>query len=275
MTQFDHSYQNLVKEILSTGTENYNERSKHICKAIPGAHFNLDLSKGFPLLSLRKLPLKIFVAEQLWFLMGENDPEWLRTYTKIWDDFIEEDGKVTSYGYRWRKHFGRDQLAELIKHLRENPGSRQGVIIAWDPLTDGLTAKPKKNVPCLFAFTVNIIGGRVCLHNIIRSQDVFLGLPHDVAGFAFLQHIIAQELELPVGIYSHSISNAHFYSDQYEAARELIKRKNSAQREIKLKIPKNTFKKAEKGDTSIIENIVGQLRKQYYPLSAISGIKAH
>src|SRR3990167_2892865 len=274
MTQFDHVYKNLVKEILSNGIEHYNERSKFICKAIPGAHFNLDLSKGFPLLSLRKLPLKIFVAEQLWFLMGENDPEWLRPYTKIWDNFIEEDGKVTSYGYRWRKHFGRDQLAELIKHLKENPGSRQGVVIAWDPLTDGLTAKPKKNVPCLFAFTVNIIGGRVCLHNVLRSQDVFLGLPHDVAGFAFLQHVIAQELGLEVGTYSHSISNAHFYSDQYQAAEELHRRHNT-HAEVKLSLPANTLSRAEAGDVTLIEEIVSQLKSQYHPLEAISGIRAH
>jgi len=275
MTQFDKVYQDLVKEILTEGYEHYHERSDFTCKAIAGAHFKLDLSKGFPLLSLRKLPLKIFVAEQLWFLMGENDPAWLRPFTKIWDDFIEEDGKVTSYGYRWRKHFGRDQLAELIKHLKEKPGSRHGVVIAWDPKEDGLTAKPKKNVPCLFAFTVNIIGGRVCLHNIIRSQDVFLGLPHDVAGFAFLQHVIAQELGLPVGTYSHSISNAHFYSDQYQAAKELAQRKNTKQKEIKLKLPKNTLQRAEKGDTGLIEEIVSQLKPQYHPLDAIKGIRAH
>ena len=102
-----------------------------------------------------------------------------------------------------------------------------------------------------------------------------MGLPHDVAGFAFLQQIIAQELGLPVGIYSHSISNAHFYSDQYEAAKELIRRKNSLQKEIKLKIPKNTLKRAEKGDTSLIDEMVTQLQSQYVPMSAITGIKAH
>lgn len=275
MTQFDKVYQQLVSDILTQGYEDYNERSGFYCKAIPGAHFQLDLSKGFPLLSLRKLPLKIFVAEQIWFLRGENDPAWLRPFTKIWDDFIEEDGKVTSYGYRWRKHFGRDQLGELIKHLKEKPGSRHGVVIAWDPKDDGLTAKPKKNVPCLFAFTVNVIGGKVCLHNLIRSQDVFLGLPHDVAGFAFLQHVIAQELGLPVGFYSHSISNAHFYSDQYEAAKELIKRKNKIQKEVLLKLPANTLKRAETGDTSIIDEIVEQMKVQYNPLESIKGIRPH
>lgn len=275
MTYFDNVYNGIVKDILENGYESLNERSGYMCKALPGIHFNYDLSKGFPLLSLRRIPLKLFIAEQMWFLLGENDPAWLRPYTKIWDDFIEEDGTVTSYGYRWRKHFKRDQIRELIDLLKEKPGSRHGVVIAWDPVNDGLTGKPRKNVPCLFAFTVNIIGGKVCLHNVIRSQDVFLGMPHDVAGFALLQHIIAQELGLEVGTYSHSISNAHFYSDQYEAAEELLRRDNKEQEEIKLVIPKNTLERAEQGDISLIDEIFKQLKSQYKPLKPIKGIRAH
>jgi thymidylate synthase len=275
MTQFDKIYKDLLKNVINNGFEDYNERSGFYCKAIPGAHFQIDLSKGLPLLSLRKLPLKIFVAEQIWFVMGENDPAWLRPFTKIWDDFIEEDGKVTSYGYRWRKHFGRDQLAELIKHLKEKPGSRQAVVIAWDPKDDGLTAKPKKNVPCLYSFVINIIGGKVCMHNIVRSEDLFLGMPHDVAGFALLQMMIAQELNLPVGTYSHSISNAHLYSDQYEAANALINRDNEVQKAIKLELPKDSFKRAEQGDITLIDEIVNQIKDQYKPLEPINGIRAH
>jgi thymidylate synthase len=275
MTYFDNAYKKIVKEILEDGIEDYNERSGYHCKAVHGAHMKLDLSKGFPLLGLRKIPFKIFVAEQVWFLMGNNSPEWIGQFTKIWDDFIEEDGTVTSYGHRWRKHFGRDQLGELIKHLRQKPGSRHGVVIAWDPKNDGLTAKPRKNVPCLFSFVVNIIGGKLCLHNIIRSQDVFLGMPFDVAGFAFLQHVIAQELGLEVGTYAHSISNAHFYSDQYEAAEELLKRQNEEQEEIILKLPKNTLKRAEQGDITLIDEIAESIKSQYKPLKSIKGIRAH
>lgn len=274
MTKFDEVYLDLVKKVMNEGVDKMNERSGYVCKAVPGAHFNYDLSEGFPLLTLRKLPLKIFIAEQIWFLMGNNDPAWLRPFTKIWDDFIEEDGTVTSYGYRWRKHFGRDQLAELIKHLNKKPGSRQSVVIAWDPKEDGLTAKSKKNVPCLFAFTVNIIGDKVCLHNILRSQDVFLGTPHDVAGFAFLQMVIAQELGLEAGTYSHTMSNAHFYSDQFDAARELLGRDHS-HAPIELELPENTLQRAESGDTSLIDEIIEQLKPQYKPMEAIKGIRAH
>jgi len=274
MTEFDKKYKELVKNVLDNGIETLNERSGFYCKAIPGAHLNININKGFPLLSLRKIFIKTFIAEQVWFLMGENDPKWLNKYTKIWNDFIEEDGKVTSYGYRWRKHFKRDQINELIKHLKDKPGSRQGVVIAWDPVEDGLTAKLKKNVPCLIAFTINIIDNKVCLHNILRSQDVFLGMPYDIAGFAFLQHVIAQELGLPVGVYSHSISNAHLYSDQYTAASDLLK-SESYQEEINLELPVNTFKRAESGDESLIEEIEEVLSRQYKPLRIVKGIKAH
>lgn len=275
MTNFDRIYLDVVKDILDRGEESYNERSGFYCKAVPGMNLKIDLSVGFPLLTLRKMYIKTFVAEQVWFLMGENSPEWINKYTKIWNDFIEEDGKVTSYGYRWRKHFKRDQLGDLIKHLKDKPGSRQGVVIAWDPDNDGLLAKPRKNVPCLIAFTVNIIGGKVCLHNILRSQDVFLGMPYDIAGFALLQHIIAQELGLPVGTYSHSISNAHFYSDQYDAANEMLKRDNTEQQEIKINLPENTLQRAEKGDETLIPELIKMFEDQYKPLEAISGIKTH
>ena len=79
MTSFDKTYQELVREILEDGSESLNERSGYVCKMVPGAHFRLDLSKGFPLLTLRKLPLKIFVAEQLWFLLGEKRPSMVKT----------------------------------------------------------------------------------------------------------------------------------------------------------------------------------------------------
>jgi thymidylate synthase len=280
MTKFDQLYINLVEEILQSGHEDYNERSGFTCKSIPGAHFKIDLiNDGFPLLTLRKIPLKIFIAEQIWFIQGENNPaHFLQEFTNIWDAFIDDDGTLkAAYGYRWRKHFGRDQLGELIEHLKDKPGSRHGVIVTWDPADDSLVSgTPKGNVPCPYTFTVNIIGGRLHLHNIIRSNDVFLGLPHDVAGFALLQLILAAKLGIEPGIYSHSISNAHFYSDQYDAAAELVKRsKEHKHNEIKLRANPDYFERAEKGDKQLVYEIENLLAEQYNPLSAIRGIRAH
>jgi len=280
MTKFDTVYCDLVENILNNGIEDLNERSGYVCKALPGTHFQIDLIKdGFPLLTLRKIPIRIFIAEQLWFLQGDNNPKnFLQDFTKIWDAFVDDDGTLkASYGHRWRKHFGRDQIGELIQHLKEKPNSRHGVIIAWDPADDSLiSGTPKKNVPCPFSFTVNIIGGRLNLHNIIRSNDVFLGLPHDVAGFALLQLILAAKLGVKPGMYSHSVSNAHLYSDQYEAAKELLsRRKSHKHKTIHLEAEENYFDRAEKADTDLVQEIKDKLSVQYSPLKSIIGIRAH
>lgn len=275
MTKFDQTYQNILKEIVTKGIKEKSKLQKVETCSLPGVHFQIDIEKeGFPLLTLRKIPIKMFVAEQIWFISGARKPEdFLRDYTKIWDMFTNPNDVVTvAYGYRWRKHFGRDQLGLLIKLLQKEPLSRHGVIIAWDPGADGLSLIKKANVPCPYTFTVNIIGGRLNLHNIVRSNDMYLGAPADIAGFALLQCILAQKLGYKPGIYSHSISNAHIYENQYEAAKELSKRKNT-HKPIKLTLPKNSFDRAEKKDKKLAEEIIANIEKQYKPQENIKGVK--
>ena len=127
MTKFDEIYQDMVRRIMTDGIDEINkskqagsERATYITRAIPGMHFSTDIEKdGFPLLTLRKIPVKAPVAEQAWFIMGSRKPEdFLRDYTKIWDAFTNPGDVVTvAYGYRWRKHFGRDQLKLLIDQI--------------------------------------------------------------------------------------------------------------------------------------------------------------
>lgn len=282
MTKFDEIYQSMVRRIMAEGEEEVNkskqagsERATYMTKAIPGMHFSTDIEKdGFPILTLRKIPIKAPVAEQAWFIMGSRKPDdFLREYTKIWDAFTNPGDVVTvAYGYRWRKHFGRDQIALLIDLLRNEPGSRHGVIVTWDPAQDGLSLQKKKNVPCPYTFTVNIIGGRLHLHNIVRSNDVILGVPFDVLGFALLQCLLAQELGVRPGVYSHSISNAHIYDSHYEAAKELTSRKNEHQK-IVLELPENSFRKIEQKDRQTVDAIIDNLTKQYHPSDPITGIK--
>lgn len=275
MTKFDEIYQNILKDLMKNGTKERSPRQDVETCALPGIHFNLDIEKdGFPLLTLRKIPIKMFVAEQIWFLSGARKPEdFLRDYTKIWDLFTNPNDVVTvAYGYRWRKHFGRDQIALLIKLLQKEPLSRHGVVIAWDPSCDGLSLEKKANVPCPYTFVVNIIGGRLNLHLMVRSNDLYLGFPADVPGFALLQCILAQKLGVRVGTYSHSISNAHVYENQYDAVKELLKRKNN-HKKVTLKLPPKSFERAEKKDPKLLEDIVENLQAQYNPLEAIKGIK--
>jgi thymidylate synthase len=275
MTKFDQLYRDILHNIMKNGIEETSLRQGVKTKALPGIHFQVDIEKdGFPVLTLRKVPIQMFVAEQVWFLSGARKPEvFLRQFTKIWDGFTNPNDVVTvAYGYRWRRHFGRDQIDLLIKLLQKEPSSRHGVVMMWDPREDGLSLFKKANVPCPFTFVVNIIGGRLNMHLMVRSNDMYLGFPTDVAGFALLQCILAQKLKVRPGMYSHSISNAHIYENQYAAVKEVLKRKNN-HKKIELKLPKNSFERAEKKDVSLVEEITKNLSAQYKPLEAIKGVQ--
>ena len=270
---FDLQYQQVLREIMENGIDIPNPWSGRVTRMVPGVTLRVDVGESFPLLTLRKIPLKLFIAEQVWFLMGENKPDWLRTYTKIWDDFLEEDGTIkAAYGYRWRHHFGRDQIQALIEHLSENPHSRHGVVVTWDPADDGLAVDTKKNLPCPYTFTVNIAGGKLHLHNIVRSNDMILGCPHDVAGFALLQCILAQKLGVEPGIYTHSISNAHVYDNHFDGAREIINRTHEHP-PIQCRVPDMSYQRALTGDTQLVDELFSHLKNQYQPLGPIENLK--
>jgi thymidylate synthase len=273
MTEFDTAYLRLIRRIMTEGIEEINARTGHATRALPG--LTIEVASGFPLLTLRRIPLKVFIAEQVWFLTGSRRPEEsLRQFTKIWDDFTNVNGVIpTAYGYRWRRHFGRDQIAGLVALLERDPSSRQAVVVAWDPAADGLdTRRTRKNVPCPFTFTVNIIGGALHLHNIVRSNDMLLGCPHDIAGFALLQRMLAARLGVRVGKYTHSISNAHIYDIHYEAAQLLLERAHDHP-EIALDLALDALDRAERGDFGLVEEIEAQLAAQYHPLPALPGLK--
>ncbi len=277
MTQFDTQYKQAILDIMNRGYDELNERTGHSTKILPGVTFRLDA--GFPLLTLRKIPLKLFIAEIVWFIMGSKNPDdFVGKFTKIWEDFKEVDGTIAAaYGYRWRKHFGRDQLGQLITHLENEPHSRQGVIVTWDPSDDGLYGEGlkgtyKKNAPCPYTFTVNIIGNKLHLHNTVRSNDMMLGCPHDIAGFALLQNILAARLGVKAGTLTHSISNAHIYDIHYDAAWALVDRANNHS-EVFLEAQTDWFARAEKGDEKLVDEIFKILSSQYKPLGPIEGLK--
>ncbi len=275
MAKFDEIYQSLLGDIMKRGIRETNARTGHETAALPGLTFSIDIEKeGFPLLALRKIPTKIFIAEQVWFVSGARKPEdFLRDYTKIWDDFTNPGDVVTvAYGYRWRRHFGRDQLGMLVKLLEKDQSSRHGVVVTWDPSGDGLGGVSKGNVPCPYTFTVNIIGGRLNLMNVVRSNDMILGFPHDVAGFALLQCMLAQRLGVKPGIYTHTIANAHVYDIHYEAANNMVGR-TATSKPITLTLPNDSYNRAETKDHALVEEINESLTMQYQPGEAIKGLR--
>lgn len=268
MTIFDTFYRDLVKLILEDGIEEYNQRTKLHTKIITGVHFDIPAA-NFPLLTLRKMPLKLFVAEQIWYLQGDKELDFFQQFSRIWDDFKEDDNTVTSaYGYRWRKAYARDQIAGLINMLIGDPSSRQGVVVTWDANKDGLDSPRQKNVPCVPMWMANIVGGKLNFHVVFRSNDVMLGLPHDVAGFALLQHILAQRLKVGVGMLHYSVSHAHIYENHYRQAEELINREQEHP-EIQLELPADTYERAMTKDFQVVEEIVENLNNQYTPLGSL------
>jgi thymidylate synthase len=273
MTPFDTQYKEAIRQIMTEGIDVPNPWSGRVIRMLPGVTLRVDVGESFPVLTLRKIPLKLFIAEQVWFLMGENNPTWLQQFTKIWDEFTEEDGTIrAAYGYRWRHHFGRDQIESLVNHLSDNSASRHGVVVTWDPADDGLGVDTKKNLPCPYTFTVNIAGGKLHLHNIVRSNDMMLGCPHDAAGFALLQCILAEKLGVKPGIYTHSISNAHIYDNHFNEANELVGRSNEHE-SIKMEIPVGSYDRAKRGDVELVNELFSQISSQYQPLDPITGMK--
>lgn len=246
-----------------------NARTGVEVRAMPGTTYWTDVQKdGFPLLALREMRFS-FVPEMMWFLSGSNKIDWLSRHTKIWDSFAEDNGQVTSaYGFRWRHHFGVDQLEVALQKLRDDPSSRHAVVMMWDPATD-LTVK-QKNVPCPFTFTLNVIQGRLHMHLVVRSNDMVLGFPTDVAGFALLLHILAQELKMRPGVLTVSISNAHVYENQLEAVHEMAER-FAETKPVSFQLPPDAYRRAKELDETLIEDIKAGFRG-YRPHPPIKNI---
>ncbi len=258
----------IYKQLLDEPTE-INRRTGVGVKALPGIIYQTDLSiDGFPLLGLRKLPLS-FIPEVMWFLSGEKHTEWLSRHTKIWDQFIDADGTISSaYGYRWQHHFNVNQLHNVLVKLIKDKSNRHGVIMMWSPYQDLLFKQ--KNVPCPVMLTLNIIKNRLHLHLVIRSNDMVLGFPTDVASFAFLQIILAQYLSVKEGILTVSISNCHIYENQIDAVTEMISR-DIVLEPVFIKLPENSLTRASVLDDAFIDAIKISM-VGYNPHEAIKNI---
>jgi thymidylate synthase len=269
MTKYDRDYLAAMIQLHLVGYEEVNQRTGKEVRSLPGVTFRTDLeADGFPLLSLRKLPMS-FIPEVMWMLSGSKRSAWLSRHTKIWDAFADDEGIIeAAYGHRWRYHFDVDQLEFAIMKLRMDPSTRHAVVVMWDPKEDVTT--PRKNVPCPVMFTLMVMGGRLHLHLVIRSNDMVLGHPTDVAGYALLTHILAQHLGVKPGVLTVSISNAHYYLDQQDAVNELMSR-NTETRKVVLTLPENAYRRSMELDDSLIKEIKDGIT-EYKPGPAIKNI---
>jgi thymidylate synthase len=187
-----------------------------------GAHYKVDLSQGFPLLTTKEVIWTSLLHELLWYLSGEDHIRNLRQHTKIWDAWADEAGNLdTAYGRYWRRfpspyrdkngHWQVrevDQIQFIIDTLKKEPSSRRLVVSAWEPGN----AQPSKLPPCHYSFVFNTQDNRLSCHLTQRSGDVALGIPFNLACYATLTQMIAQEVGLQVGYFSHTIVDAHVYT---------------------------------------------------------------
>ena len=229
------AYLNLVETVLEKGAIKTNRTGINTLMYF-GFHYKVDLSKGLPLLTTKKVFFNSVIRELLWYLKGETHIRNLRQHTKIWDAWTSEEknweiGKM--YGYQWvkwekfkEKEDGSiektyiNQIDEVINLIKNNPDSRRMVVTAWNPSVLSEIALPS----CHAFFIFNVCNGKLNCHLTQRSGDIALGIPFNLACYATLTQMIAQETNLEVGEFSHYINDAHIYEDHIDGLKEQIKR---------------------------------------------------
>jgi len=187
-----------------------------------------DLSKGFPLVTTKKLHIRSIVHELLWFLNGDTNIAYLRDNgVRIWDEWADEEGNLGPvYGRQWRswpKPDGTsvDQLSQVLTQLRQDPNCRRMIVSAWNVSELDQMAL----MPCHALFQFYVADGRLSCQLYQRSADVFLGVPFNIASYALLTHMVAQQVDLEPGEFIWTGGDCHLYANHIEQAREQLLRK--------------------------------------------------
>ena len=245
------AYLNIVKKIIDAGKLE-ETRTGIKARTIAGAIFEHNMSEGFPLLTTKKVPLRLIATELEFFINGLTDKKWLQDKNNhIWDEWakpqkapyghdeeskkkmLEERDLGPIYGFQWR-HFnapyesynsdytgqGIDQLKKIIESLKTNPRDRRMIVSAWNPLQFNEMALP----PCHYAFQITVIDNKLNLLWNQRSVDVMLGLPFNIASYALLLHLLAKEAGLKEGKLVGFLGDVHIYENHINGAKEQLSR---------------------------------------------------
>ena len=196
-------------------------------RAVFGYQMRFDLREGFPLVTTKKLHLKSIIHELLWFLSGDSNVRYLRDNgVSIWDEWADENGDLGPvYGVQWRSWKAAsgetvDQIEDVVRRIKDDPHSRRLIVNAWNVgELDGMALPP---CHCLFQFYV--ADGRLSCQLYQRSADVFLGVPFNIASYALLTHMIAQQTDLGVGEFIWTGGDCHLYSNHQEQVDEQLTR---------------------------------------------------
>ena len=220
-------YLDLLQHILDNGTEK-SDRTGTGTISYFGYQMRFDLSKGFPLVTTKKLHLKSIIYELLWFLRGETNIKYLKEHgVSIWNEWADEKGELGPvYGKQWRSWEGSDgkvidQISDALKQIKNNPDSRRIIVSAWN-----VADLPKMALmPCHALFQFYVADGKLSCQLYQRSADVFLGVPFNIASYALLTMMIAQVCDLEPGDFVHTFGDVHIYSNHLEQVKLQLSRK--------------------------------------------------
>jgi thymidylate synthase len=214
-------YLDLLRHVLDDGVEKA-DRTGTGTRSVFGYQMRFDLTRGFPLLTTKKLHLKSIVHELIWFLSGSTNVAYLREHgVTIWDEWADEVGELGPvYGSQWRSWPTPgggtiDQISQVVEAIRSNPDSRRHVVSAWNPAELPRMALP----PCHALFQFYVARGRLSCQLYQRSADVFLGVPFNIASYALLTSMVAQVCGLEPAELVHTFGDAHLYLNHLEQAR--------------------------------------------------------
>tara|TARA_R100001143_G_scaffold12646_1_gene13851 strand:- start:15021 stop:15815 length:795 start_codon:yes stop_codon:yes gene_type:complete len=214
-------YQDLLQRILDEGAEK-SDRTGTGTLSVFGHQMRFDLQQGFPLVTTKKLHLRSIIHELLWFLSGDTNIRYLKENgVSIWDEWADENGDLGPvYGFQWRSWPGKDgqsvdQISKVVEQIRNNPDSRRHMVVAYNPAYVDEMALP----PCHSLFQFYVANGKLSCQLYQRSADTFLGVPFNIASYALLTHMMAQQCDLEVGEFIWTGGDTHLYSNHLEQAR--------------------------------------------------------
>ena len=220
------SYLDLMRHVRAKGARKHDRTGTGTLSTF-GWQSRYDLEEGFPLVTTKKIHLKSVVHELLWFLSGDTNIEYLKQNgVSIWDEWADENGDLGPvYGHQWRswptpQGETIDQLANVVRSLKETPDSRRHIVSAWNVADVDTMALP----PCHCLFQFYVANGRLSCQLYQRSADIFLGVPFNIASYALLTEMMAQVTGLLPGEFIHTFGDAHLYLNHIEQADEQLMR---------------------------------------------------
>ncbi len=219
-------YLSLMTDIMENGSKK-TDRTGTGTLSVFGRQLRFDLSQGFPMVTTKKLHLRSIIFELLWFLKGETNIKYLKDNgVSIWDEWADENGELGPvYGSQWRSWpapDGRriDQITQILNQIKTKPDSRRHIVSAWNPAEVDKMALP----PCHALFQFYVADGKLSCQLYQRSADYFLGVPFNIASYALLTHMFAQQCDLEPGEFVWTGGDVHLYTNHMDQAKTQLAR---------------------------------------------------